>query len=99
MQIQLAWNVNNNDKLCPGDVWIFEGNSLSDQCQGQNLGSLGNSAGGAPDNQTKETHAIPPFRMTNCTLMKSTLPVKMKVEVMMKNTLPQNSLGDSNYAP
>ena len=74
-------------------------NSLPDQCQGSNLGSLGNSAGGAPNDQTKDTHAIPPLRMTNCTLMKSTLPVKMKGEVMMKNTLPQNSLCDSKYAP
>ena len=87
------------DKLCPGGVWIYKGNSLPDQCQGPNLGSLRNSAGEAPDNQTKETHAIPPFRMTNCALMKSTLPVSMKGEVKMKKTLPPNSLGDSNYAP
>ena len=69
---------------------------LPDQCQGPNLGSLRNSAGGAPDDQTKETHAIPLFKMTNSTLMKSTLPVRMKGEVMMKNTLPKNPLGDSN---
>ena len=63
------------------------------------MGSLGNSAGEAPDDQTRETHAIPPFRMTNCALMKSTLAVRIKREVKMKITMPQNSLGDSNYAP
>ena len=61
--------------------------------------TLRNSAGEAPGDQTRETHAIPPFRITNCALMKSTLPVRIKGEVIMKNTLPPNSLGDSNYAP
>ena len=47
------------DKLCPGGGWIFLGNSLPDQCQGPNLWGLRNSAGEAPDDQTRETHAIP----------------------------------------
>ena len=84
------------DKLCPGGVWIFIREFPSWPMPGSNLGSLGNSAEGAPDDQTKETHAIPPFNMTTSTLVKSTLPVRKKGEVMMKNTLPQNSMGDSN---
>ena len=58
--------------------------------------SLRNSAGEAPDDQTRDTHANPPFTRINCALIKSTLLVRI---VIMQNTLPQNSLGDSNYAP
>ena len=40
----------------------FLGNSLPGECQGPKLWSLRNSAGGSPDDQTRETHAIRPLQ-------------------------------------
>ena len=65
-------------KLCPGVDEFYKGIPFLTNARVQNLWSLRNSAGEAPDDQARETHAIPPFTRTNCALMKSTLPVRIK---------------------